>query len=363
VIKIKLCLLSLVLLLASPVWGQENAFQGMFIWSLDEHPVLESASKIEEAVGFAKQHGIKVLFVQVYRSNQAWFPSKYADSSPYYHCFKSVGQDPLNLLISKAHAQGIEVHAWLNLLSLGANANAPILKKYGSSILTSNKDEKRSLEDYKIDRQFFLEPGDPRVRQYIGKTVLELLRAYPRLDGIQFDYIRYPDVHPHYGYTRLNMQRFKRAARQKDIIETSPVWQQWKRDQVTGLLSRLVQMTRSLSPHIHISTTGCLSYIRAHDEAFQDWPFWINSGLVEFVTVMNYPPDAATFEKNIKGIKPYVQDFKKVNIAVGAYKRESTRESFGQQWEICLQSGVKGCVLFHYGNLQEEPALAAVLNK
>ncbi|MBF0489902.1 MAG: family 10 glycosylhydrolase [Candidatus Omnitrophica bacterium] len=356
--------LFLALLFLLPAIGNASEpSRGIFIWSFEEKPVLSSETKIHEAIVFAKQHGIKTIFVQVYRSNKSWFASKVADATPFYECLKSVGQDPLSLLIKEAHRQDINVHAWLNMMSLGGNKDARILKKYGPGILTRNVQKKRRLEDYKIDNQFFLEPSDPRVHQELLTIVGELLHTYPTLDGIQFDYIRYPDVHPFYGYSPDNIRRFKKELGVKQIVEENPAWKQWKRDAVTHLLEDLVVKVRLISPRIHISTTGSLAYTRAYEEALQDWPSWVNHDLVEFVTLMNYPPDAATFAKNIIEIKPHVKGFSKVNVAVGTYKPDQTEQDFKAQWEYCELSEARACVVFHYDSLIQKPALSEFLKK
>ncbi len=353
----KFCISFLVVLFLIPVvvYSEGLSQRGLFIWSLEDRPVLSSKSQIEDAVNFAKKHGVKILFVQIYRANQAWFPSKIADSTPYQICYKNISQDPLELLIKKAHEKGIEVHAWINLLSLSANKNAMILKKYGTSILTRNVQKKKTLDDYKIDNQFFLEPSDFHVRQYSLNLIEEILKSYPDLDGIQFDYIRYPDVHPFYGYSPTNVKRFKKATGLKSFTESSPQWKQWKRDQVTEFLQMLVKKVRFIRPNIHISTTGCLAYSRAYYEALQDWSTWINTGLIEFVTLMNYPPDAETYEKNIVDIKLHLKDLTKVNMAVGAYKEEQTLEAFKGQFDYCEKSALRACVLFHYDSLIKKP--------
>src|SRR5437016_1686280 len=118
--------------------SQEEIRRSMFIWSLEDQPVLCSKEKIQQAISFAHEHGIQTLFVQVYRANKAWFPSRVADSELYRDCLKKVGDDSFGFLIKEAHAQGIEVHAWMNMLSLSANKEAKILKKYGPGILTRN---------------------------------------------------------------------------------------------------------------------------------------------------------------------------------------------------------------------------------
>ncbi len=295
---------------------------------IDEPQVLSNPENIHELVQFSRQNGIKTLFVQVYRGNKSWFRSKVADDSLYRKALKESGEDPLVRLINEAHGAQIEVHAWFNLLSLSTNENAPLLKKYGPSILTRDRSPKKKLTDYKIDGQYFLEPGDKRVRKELTALVTEALTAYLELDGIQFDYIRYPDVHP----------------------ETNPIRKDRKRAQVTRFLEALVKSARVLRPDIQISTTGCAPYVRAYHEAFQDWPSWLDRSLVDFVTLMNYSADPEEFRRFLEDARTRTKYPSKMNVAVGAYKPETTPGSFLKQWEICEASGCGPCVVFHYGN-------------
>ena len=333
--------------------GQETSARGLFVSVIQEPPVLSSRQEIDHLIAFSKKARIKNLFVQIYRANQAWFPSKIGDSRPYQTCLKNVSEDSFALLIREAHAAGIQVHAWLNLLSLSANADAPFLKKYGPQILTRNLKEKKTLEDYKIDDQYFLEPGDLRVRRDLSALVEEIVRAYPDLDGVQFDYIRYPDLHPAYGYTQMNVGRFKKATGLRTVEEESPVWKDWKRAQVTGLLERLVKKARAIRPGIQISTTGLVPYSRANLEGFQDWRFWLGSGLVDFVTLMCYAPDVSGFERSLADSKKHAGDLKKVNFAVGAYALLDSPKIFKKQFEMCEESGSRGCVVL--GPFDSEP--------
>lgn len=340
---------------------EESFRRGLFVSVIQEPPVLSNRNDIIKLVEFAKKTRTKILFVQIYYANKAWFPSKIADQSAYNECAKNLSEDPLELLINEAHAAGIEVHAWLNMLSLGANKDAAFLKKYGADILTRNLKVKRTLVDYKIDGQFFLEPGDPRVREDLSGIVEEALSAYPGLDGIQFDYIRYPDKNPEYGYTKINMDRFKKATGITVIDECSQAWKDWKRAQVTELLDMLVKKARALCKNIRVSATGCMPYSRAFFEAYQDWPSWIDRGLVDFVTVMSYSPYPDEFERSISKAKGKTADFKKVNIGLGAYKLVRLPGIFKQEYKICNNAGAGGYVIFHYGSLLENPALSEFL--
>jgi uncharacterized lipoprotein YddW (UPF0748 family) len=354
--------LCILLVFSAPAKCGEPAPRALFVSVVQDPPVLSSREEIVRLIDFAKQARIKILFVQIYRANQAWFPSQVADPAPYEKCLKAVSQDPFALLITQAHQEGIQVHAWLNLLSLATNKDALILKKYGTGVLTKNLKEKKEFEDYKIDNQYFLEPGDPRVREDLTKITEEILRAYPDLDGIQFDYIRYPDPAPHYGYTRSNIEQFKKMTGLETIDDNSPIWKDWKRAQVTDLLALLVKKTRSLRPKIQVSATGCMPYVRAYAEAFQDWPSWIAQGLVDFVTIMDYSPDPSEFERWITTAKAKTADFKKVKIGVGAYKLVRSPEIFEQEFRGCEKMGGT-CAVFHYGSLRENPALERFLTR
>ena len=335
----------------------------LFVWNLDKKQVLSSKSQIDKLINFSHQKKIKTLFVQVYRANKAWFPTRRADTHDYDYFHQGSNNDSFTYLIKEAHKRGIKVHAWMNMLSLSANTEAPILKKYGTGILTQNQEAKKTLEDYKIDGQLFLEPSDSRVHKELLILVEDLLKRQKDLDGIQFDYIRYPDVHPFYGYSSNNIERFKKQAKVDKVTEEDPMWKQFKRDQVTDLLKALVKKVRSLRPEIQISTTGCLSYSRAYHEALQDWPAWLKNNLIGFVTVMNYPPDLPEFKKNVEEIKLKLgENFENVNIAVGAYKFvQHDTKVFKEQFQYCQQSNSKGCVVFHYSNLSQDPALANVI--
>lgn len=340
--------------------GKEPVCPALFVSLVQDPPIFSNKGRIDALIDFAADAGINTLFVQVYRENKAWFPSEVADSSPYERCRNDLSEDPLARIIRQAHRQGIQVHAWLNLLSLARNQNSNFLNKYGTDVLTRNLKEKKKISDYLIDEQYFLEPGDQRVRKDLSKIVEELLRAYPELDGIQFDYIRYPDIEPHYGYTQSNVERFRKVTGLQFIDEKSLAWKEWKRSQVTELLTLVVKTARALHPGIQVSATGCMPYDRAYHEAYQDWPSWVSQGLIDFVTIMDYSPNPDEFKRWLTVVKEKVPDFSRVRVGVGAYKLVQAPEIFDQEINCVEKLGMTGAV-FHYGSLLKNPKLKTIV--
>ncbi|MDD5136335.1 MAG: family 10 glycosylhydrolase [Candidatus Omnitrophica bacterium] len=356
--RIGFYVLCVLFLLAEPAQSESLPRRGLFVSMIQEPSVLARRADIDKLLDFAKKGRVNILFVQTYRANQAYFPSRIADPSPYRVSMKNISQDPLRLLIKEAHRAGIEVHAWLNMLSLGENKDAPLLKKYGTGILTRNAKRKKRLEDYEIDEQYFLEPGDMRVRKDLCDMVGEILVAYPELDGIEFDYVRYPDEKPFYGYTKTNITRFKGATGIKKIEEGDRAWKDWKRAQVTECMELFALKARGIRPRIQISATGCMPYSRAYHEAFQDWPSWLDRGLLDFVTVMDYSPDPSEFNDWIAAARTKTKNFNKVNIGVGAYKLAGSPKILEEEFRLAESSGGFACTIFHYGSLVKNPDLA-----
>jgi uncharacterized lipoprotein YddW (UPF0748 family) len=356
--KKTLALLAFTLLVAWP--AQASVERALFVSMLQDPSPLSSVEEVERLVEFSAGAGVRTLFVQVYRANRSFFPSTVSDDSPFREARRNAGQDTLELLIRRAHEEGIEVHAWLNLLSLSANTEAPILRRYGPGILAKKPGVKRSLEDYRVDRQFFLEPSDPRVRRTLSSAMGELLRAYPGLDGVQFDYIRYPDWQPFYGYSPLNIRRFGRAHPGKQAVEEEGAWKDWRRSQVSTLVSLLRKKALAMRPGIAVSTTGLMAYSRATHESFQDWKHWLASGLADFVTLMSYAPDMPAFERYIKDAQTHAAPWDRVYLAIGAYRLTSQKATYAQQIERCESAAPRGCAVLAYGDLLAAPELMEI---
>ena len=100
-----------------------------------------------------------------------------------------------------------------------------------------------------------------------------------------------------------------------------------------------------------------LSYARALHEAFQDWPSWVNTSLVDFVTVMNYSADPAEYERWNAVAKAKVTDVRKLYLGTPAYKLVQNPKIFETEWQACEKSGAALCAVFHYGSLLENSVL------
>ena len=78
---------------------------------------------------------------------------------------------------------------------------------------------------------------------------------------------------------------------------------------------------------------------------------------------MDYSDQTPMFERVLGSARRLTGDFKKVKVAVGAYKLTARPEIFKEQFEFCEESGCGTCVVFHYGSVSNDNALAQFLTQ
>jgi len=95
------------------------------------------------------------------------------------------GFDPLADLMPKAHALGIEVHAWFVIGQIGW----PTLAAEPTAILATHPEW--MARNACGAQSKWLSAANPDARNSIQEVILKFLQEYP-VDGIHLDYIRYP---------------------------------------------------------------------------------------------------------------------------------------------------------------------------
>lgn len=221
--------------------------------------------------------------------------------------------DPLASLITKAHAQGIEVHAWIIATGLWRGTTPPpdarhAFNSHGTSATGSDYWlTKRSDGADRLETEYHLDPGHPDAADYVVRMATSIVEAYD-VDGINIDRIRYPDGNiggaPSWGYNPTAIARFQAATGRGDVPAPADAqWAQWRRDRVTDLVRRIYVDTYAIRPDVRISvdtivygygpqSTGGWTNTRTYRELLQDWVGWMREGIVDLNIPMNYKRDA-----------------------------------------------------------------------
>ncbi|MBI1883401.1 MAG: family 10 glycosylhydrolase [Chlamydiae bacterium] len=366
---------------------------GLWVPCESDNQTLSSRGKITQMLDFAKDLGAKDIFLQVYRRNHSWYRSQIADESPFQEIYKKEKMDPLAFAIEEAHRRNLKIHAWVNVYWIGKDLNVPIVKKLGRGIIT--RDQKaRSMLDYHNfqvpapeagwysygEDGYWLDPGDDRVQTYLLSVVSELIQNYPGVDGIHFDFVRYPFASPflpgsyyaftrglEFGYGERSVERFQKAYglnpfHMERTVENHMLWDEWRRNQITSLIDQTRKMLRTKNSYLELSCAVLPWPERSYFSSFQDWSRWAMEEKVDFVVSMNYTLDlhlAQMLSKMALG----VSQKKNVWIGLGAYLFEKNPKDFEKEFKETLQISSGGIVLFSYDSLLKQKEIVKSVQK
>lgn len=274
------------------------------IWVDLSNPGMHNPAEIDELVANAVAANMNTLFVQVRRHGDALYNNSLEPRAAIEGLAPAEWFDPLAWLLERAHANGLRVHAWL-VISVACRAN-DALRGHPQHLCTQHgpaaKDPARwTTATFRGTQVGDLDFGHPQAVLYMEGLVQHLLRAYPALDGIHYDFVRYSGQE--YGYNAISVARFNAAyARPPGTrpAPSDPQWSQWRRDRITELVRRLCIRIKAINPQVQVSAAtitwgGLGSYgpddwpnSAAYRQVFQDWPAWLNEGILDFAVPMHY---------------------------------------------------------------------------
>ena len=239
--------------------------------------------------------GMNAVILQVRPSCDALYPSELFPWSSYLTGDQDTapagGFDPLAYWVEKAHALGLELHAWVNPFRVTKGGQA----EYDG--LADSNPAKRHPEwvvrhtENGVEN-FYLNPGIPEVRELVVQGAEELARNYD-IDGIHLDDYFYPG---------------------KDFADEAAYGQygggfsnlgDWRRDNVNRLIEELDERIHAVDPELSFgvspsgvwadsthqsagsATTG--NY-ESYYAAYADSRKWVQEGWVDYICPQIYWP-------------------------------------------------------------------------
>ena len=151
----------------------------------------------------------------------------------------------------------------------------------------------------------YLSPAFPEVRAHQVRMFVDVLKA-TNGDGIQVECVlgnEDEDGVVTYGYEDRTVSEF-RAKYGKDPFElpnNDPEWMQFRADYMTLFLSELRDGIKQTSPDAVLSTTIIAAEEADYIKVLQDWPAWIEQGLLdEFYIWFRTDSDLKALERQVR---------------------------------------------------------------
>ena len=189
----------------------------------------------------------RVLFTAThYPMNYGFIPRTYADD-----------HDPLDVLLTEAHARGLSLEAWVNPYRLRSSASMPpaiaensLLNTHPEWVCTVNEGA-------------YLNPAIPEAADYVVQGVAELAQNYA-VDGIHFDDYFYPTTDP-----SIDAAQFA-ASGEADLTA-------WRRANVTRLVKAVHDAVKAADPTLRFGVSPQGNPDNDRNEQYTDLSVWLTA--------------------------------------------------------------------------------------
>ena len=325
----------------------------------------ELMREIDYIVEHSRSIGLNAIILQVRPEGDAIYPSNIFPWSRFLSGEQGIapadGFDPLAYWIERAHANGLELHAWINPYRV-THTTTRITDVNLLHSTNPARQRPHLVRPNETERALYLDPGFPESRDLIVAGVAELLRNYPMLDGIHLDDYFYPrnfDDSRSWEQFGGNMDR-----------------NEWRRENVNSLIRDLQATVHEISPHARfgISPTGIWanrsaanpqgSNTRGNEHLVvyhADSVRWIQEGWIDYIVPQIYWHigfDIACYEILLRWWEDVVRGTD-VNLYIGhaAWREHEGQNHFNGEMMRQLQMNstsdvVQGSVFFRWSNLQ-----------
>ena len=255
------------------------------------------------------------------------------------------GYDPLAFAIEECHKRGMECHAWFVTFPVGTEK---AVKEQGKLSVVKRHPKlcKRHNGEWDLD------PGVPETADYILSLVKELVNGYD-IDGIQFDYIRYPEQAKSFPDKAVH-NKYGKSQKLPD----------WRRENINKMVYRIYYCLMLSDATVLFNRSPLGKYNRiervpnagwtAYESVFQDPKMWMQKGKQDMIVPMmyylhdNFFPFVDNWVENCNG--------RLVVPGLGAYRMEKneadwTVNDITDQIDYSRYYGGAGCTFFRCENV------------
>lgn len=347
---------------------------------------LTSPSAIEAMVNAAQAGGFNALLVQIRGRGDAYYQRGLEPRAPALAGLPAF--DPLATTIARAHAVGLQVHAWVNINLVAGLGDLPA----GRDHVVYRHPEWLMVPRVLADD---LAGIDPRSPEYIGRLtryvrgvsneveglylspiadgavayttdiVHDIAERYA-VDGIHLDYVRYPS--DDFDFSRVALTAFRNSVaaelapaerRRLDArAEHEPTvytrmfpdrWRAFRTDRLTALVAALGRTIKATRPSAVVSAAVVPA---ATDAArrLQDWRTWLDRDLIDVLCPMAYTTDTAQFAAQVAAARQSTGRHP-LWAGIGAYRLSP--EQIAENVRAARRAGAAGIILFSYDSLTD----------
>jgi uncharacterized lipoprotein YddW (UPF0748 family) len=242
----------------------------------------------DETIKQLAANGFTAILPNMLWGGSAAYPSQVLPLAP------QTQGDCLAECLAACRRYGVQCHVW--------KVNWNTFWKAPPEFLQKIKQEGRGQAAFDgKQHDEWLCPSHPENQKLEIEAMVEIAMKYD-VDGVHFDYIRYPG--PEYCFCKGCRERFEKSigaavANWPADVRRDPLQQKWndfRRENITKVVAGVAERLRKDKPKVKISAAVFQNWPRDRDGVGQDWKLWCEKGWLDFVCPMDYLNDDDEFE-------------------------------------------------------------------
>lgn len=345
----------------------KNEFKGVWL-----RPTEKTPDEIEKTLDRVKKYGIETIFLETYYQGKTIFPSEtLAKYSVQPQRPEFIGFDPLAVWVEQAHKRGLKVHIWFETFYAGPEnpMNNPmnVISVYPkwANVTKMKYNSPTPVASLSEHNGYFLDPANPEVQTYLLTLIEEIITRY-KPDGINLDYIRYPQSISakfagydlsNWGYTEFARNEFKTAMNidPVDVKYGTPQWDAWAKYRQNKVTS-FVFKTKQLTSKYNIPVTAVIfpDRFKSMEVKMQDWKTWTDNNYIDGFTPLILTCDKDTAVYLINDIRQNSKPNTKIYPGLFVAFMNGNPDDLLRQLHESRKLKTSGIVLFDFAHLDSK---------
>ncbi len=297
------------------VMEQETGVRAFWIPDPSHSVFLTSYENIQEGVALAKELNFNTLYVVAWAKTRTLYPSEVLAANSTYNTaregmftpgYTGMSGDPLTDLIEVAHAEGLKVILWYEYGFMARWGGPPtpqndrILAVHPHWVGINNQGEPANYNN----SDFYYNAYNPEVQQFMLDLVMEAAHNY-NIDGVQGD-DRMPAMPRNSGYDDYTVALYM----EEHDGEPPPGnphhsgWVRWRVDILNQFGRDLFDAVKEANPEMLV-TNSPNPYPWAFNNLMQEWPVWLDDGVVEILSVQCYRYNMPAYQATVNEVLHY----------------------------------------------------------
>ena len=203
-------------------------------------------------------------------------------------------RDPMSEWVALGEQHGLDIVPWFEW-GLKVPADSPLAAKHPEWLSCDDSGQRTFDQDGTATS--YLSFVHPDVQRFYEELMVEFVTRYD-VPAIQFD--DHFSLKSSFGYDDFTLSCYQQeTGRTTRPAPADADWVRWRAMKLTQFVSRISKAIKAARPGIELSVSPN-PYPWSYRNYVQDWPAWVEAGLVDEVVVQVYRNDLKRFEGELQ---------------------------------------------------------------